>query len=192
MDTEYFTTVCNQIWGKNDLIIDHQKQAEPLMQRKQLPIPRLGRIEILRQSSLDLGNFLARYVCQRVVFWYLVLKRHFLLILKVLYVCLKSLHTVSVSESPTQIFCIGTSLAQFDLWGRLSANVASEDVVWPQVCGAKLTGLLFNYSTHLGQGGARRGAAAFARLAALRVLFTSLPPPLSLTSPSIRNFSDFA
>ena len=42
---------------------------------------------------------------------YLVLKRHFLLILKILYVCLKSLDTVSVSESPTQIFCIGTSLA---------------------------------------------------------------------------------
>ena len=44
-------------------------------------------------------------------FGYLVLKRHFLLILKILYVCLKSLDTVSVSESPTQIFCIGTSLA---------------------------------------------------------------------------------
>ena len=43
-------------------------------------------------------------------FGYLVLKRHFLLILKILYVCLKSLDTVSVSESPTQIFCIGTSL----------------------------------------------------------------------------------
>jgi len=39
-----------------------------------------------------------------------VLKRHFLLILKILYVCLKSLDTVSVSESPTQIFCIGNSL----------------------------------------------------------------------------------
>ena len=44
-------------------------------------------------------------------FAYLVLKRHFLLILKILYVCLKSLDSVSVSESPTQIFCIGTSLA---------------------------------------------------------------------------------
>ena len=43
-------------------------------------------------------------------FAYLVLKRHFLLILQILYVCLKSLNTVSVSESPTQIFCIGTSL----------------------------------------------------------------------------------
>ena len=35
------------------------------------------------------------------IFWYLVLKRHFLHILKVLYVCLKSLDTVLVSESPT-------------------------------------------------------------------------------------------
>ena len=57
-------------------------------------------------------------------FGYLVLKRHFLLILKILYVCLKSLDTISVSESPTQIFCIGDSLANWQSHSEIESRVA--------------------------------------------------------------------
>ena len=67
------------------------------------------------------------------IFWYLVHKRHFLLILKILYAYWKSLDTVSVSESPTQIFCIGNSLGtHFDAkdpvrreWNRMMVSSRS-------------------------------------------------------------------
>ena len=72
---------------------------------------RLGSIEIQSRSSLDRGKFLTRYRSRRANFWVsFALKTLFAYTKDTLCVS-KSLDTVSVSRSPTQISCIGNSLA---------------------------------------------------------------------------------
>ena len=78
-------------------------------------LSRLGSIEILSRSSLDRGKFLTRYRSRRANFLVsFALKTLFAYTKDTLCVS-KSLDTVSVSRSPTQISCIGNSLGQIHI-----------------------------------------------------------------------------
>ena len=72
---------------------------------------RLGSIEIQSRSSLDQGKFLTRYRSRRANFLVSFALQTLFAHTKDTLCVSKSLDTVSVSRSPTQISCIGNSLA---------------------------------------------------------------------------------